>query len=280
MRSAKAMVLASLVAGPALAQVPSPPPGWPGAAAGAEGIPCAVRPSRIVTLAAPMDGIIERVEVRPGQKVHAGDLVAIFDTSLGRAEEALAEARATDRSALDLARTRVAALETKVGRLEQALERRAVSQADVDAARLERDTALGEVARAEADLVRAGLELDRARVALARAEVHAPVDGIVAEGVIDPGEAPGPNQPIATLSVTEPLRIEAYVPTALVPSVLEADAPTVRIAGIEHAVTLDYASAMADISSRTISIFFTLSDPTVLPGLDCVLTSPVRKENP
>jgi RND family efflux transporter MFP subunit len=233
-----------------------------------------------VTLAAPMDGIIERVEVRPGQKVHAGDLVAIFDTSLGRAEEALAEARATDRSALDLARTRVAALETKVGRLEQALERRAVSQADVDAARLERDTALGEVARAEADLVRAGLELDRARVALARAEVHAPVDGIVAEGVIDPGEAPGPNQPIATLSVTEPLRIEAYVPTALVPSVLEADAPTVRIAGIEHAVTLDYASAMADISSRTISIFFTLSDPTVLPGLDCVLTSPVRKENP
>ncbi|MBV7407464.1 efflux RND transporter periplasmic adaptor subunit [Maritimibacter sp. DP1N21-5] len=272
------VILALALAGPAFGQGVTPPPGWPGGEGGA-GIPCAVRPSRVVTLAAPMDGVIARVHVRPGQSVSAGDLVAEFDTALGRAEEALAQARAADRSMLDLARTRLAGLEVKLGRLEQALETRAVSAADVDAARLERDSAKGEVARAEADLRRAVLELERARVALSRAEVRAPVDGVVAEGVIDPGEAPGPNQPIATLTVTNPLRIEAYVPAGRAPEVLAATGHEARIGGTLHPVTLDYASAMADVSSRTISIFFTLSAPGVLPGLDCVLTTPTGRES-
>lgn len=277
MRCAEVSLILALVAGPVSAQGVTPPPGWPGA--GGDGIACAVRPSQVVTLAAPMDGIISEVAVRPGQTVAVGELVATFDTALGEAEVALAAARAADRSALNLANTRVAALEIKLGRLEQALQTRAVSQADVDAARLDLDTALGDVARAEADLKRADLELKRARIAVARAEVRSPVAGVVAEGVIDPGEAPGPDQPIATISVTEPLRIEAYVPSAQVPAVLAEEDHIVRIAGVDHAVSLDYTSSMADVSSRTISIFFTLSDTTVLPGLDCVLLSPTERES-
>ena len=100
----------------------------------------------------------------------------------------------------------------------------------------------------------------------------------MAEGLISPGETPGAEQPIATITVTEPLRIEAYVPTSALAEFILVPAHRVAIAGTVHVVTLDYVSAVADLSSSTVSVFFTLRAPQVIPGLDC--TMPQTPLNP
>ena len=243
--------------------------------AGAEmPVSCAVRASREVKVAPPVSGVIETVEVRPGQQVAAGDVLVRFDAALGRAELALAEARAADASARDSAATRVTALEVRLARLERALKSRAIPESEVETARLDLDSARGDLARAEAELHLAALEADRVRLGVERSVVRSPVAGTVAEALIDPGEAPDAQQPIAT--ITDPLRVEAYVPAAEVPAFIAASDFRARIGGAEHGLDFDYAAPLADVSSSTISVFFTLQAPGLLPGLDCVIVAPSR----
>lgn len=250
---------------------------WTGVGAGAEmPVSCAVRASREVKVAPPVSGVIETVEVRPGQQVAAGDVLVRFDAALGRAELALAEARAADASARDSAATRVAALQVRLARLERALKSRAISESEVETARLDLDSARGDLARAEAELHLAALEADRVRLGVERSVVRSPVAGTVAEALIDPGEAPDAQQPIATITVTDPLRVEAYVPAAEVPAFIAASDFRARIGGAEHGLDFDYAAPLADVSSSTISVFFTLQAPGLLPGLDCVIVAPSR----
>lgn len=242
-------------------------------------VSCAVRALREVRVAAPVAGIIASVEVRPGQRVQEGDVLARFDSRLAEAELALAEARASDTTARDTATARVAALTARLARLEKALRGRAISEAEVETARLDLALAKGELLRAEAELDFARLEATRVRVGTEKAVVRSPVSGTVGEMLIDAGEAPDTQQPIAVITVTDPLRVEAWVPSSDAPAFLELTAFRARIGGAERSLDFDYAAPMADVSSGTISVFFTLNAPDLLPGLDCqIITLPGGSE--
>ncbi len=256
-----------------LAGLAQQPPGW-GAPGFAMPVSCAVRALREVRVAAPVGGVIESVEVRPGQQVAAGDVLARFDAGLGRAELALAEARAADTSVRDTAAARIGALTSRLARLERALGSRAVSEAEVETARLDLEIARGDLARAEAELRFAALEADRVRLGVEKSVVRSPVAGTVGEMLIDAGEAPDSQQPIAVVTVTNPLRVEAWVPAAAAPAFLSASDYRARIGGTERVLDFDYAAPMADVSSGTISVFFTLTAPDLLPGLDCTIIAP------
>lgn len=225
----------------------------------------------MVKLAAPVTGVIAEVHVRPGQRVVTGDVVVVFDADMGRAELALAEARANDSSVEETARQRVDALTARLARLEKALEQNAVPRADVEAAKLDLAIARGELARVVAEREIARLEAERTRIAVGKSVVRSPVDGIVTEALIHAGEMPDMEQPIAVLTVADPLRIEAYVPAAAVSAFLGRAEHQAQIGGQLYPLVLDYVSPVADLSSNTVSIFFTLSAPELLPGLDCVM---------
>ena len=249
---------------------PAPEAVAPEAAAG-EAISCALRASREVKVAAPTTGVIASVAVKPGQRVAKGDLLAKFDSRLVEAELALARAKAGDTTLRETAKARYEGLKTRHERLLKALKSKAVSQSEVESAKLELDLALGELDRAEAELRFAALEAERVSVMLEKTEVRSPVDGMIGEALINPGEAPDSQQPIALILVTDPLRIEAWVPARLAPALLQAKAHWALIAGSPREITFDYAAAAADMSSGTISFFYKLQADDLLPGLDCSL---------
>lgn len=240
----------------------------PGAGAG---LNCAVRPLQVVNVAAPVNGIIAKVHVRPGQTVQAGQLLVSFDTTIAETDLALAEAREKDTSALFMADRKLQGLNAKLARLDQARASRAIPEADYEAAALDRDMAQGELAKARADHDEATIQADRARKVVDISQVHSPVAGTVAEGLIDPGEQPDKDQPIAVITVTDPLRIEAYVPAAELAAFLARPRIQARIGPGLYDLTRDYVASVADVSSGTVSVFFTLHAPQVLPGLDCVI---------
>ncbi|MCF2872361.1 biotin/lipoyl-binding protein [Octadecabacter sp. G9-8] len=237
------------------------------------GINCAIRPLQVVEIAAPTSGIVSEVFVRPGSTVAKGDLIATFDADLINAQLAAAEVRATLTAGRDAAQAQRDALAVRVNRLRQGVARRAVSQSDLEAARLELATAQGALSRETDLLVLAELEAEEARIALTKTEVRSPVAGAIGEDLIDVGESPQ-GRHVAIVYVNDPLRVEAYVPTPLLADFLGRDAFEIVVnQQTTVPVTLDYVAQVADLSSNTQSVYFTLDADNILPGYQCLFPS-------
>lgn len=234
---------------------------------------CTIKPLQSVEVSVPLPGIVAQVFVRPGQKIKAGDpLLAMDDTLLAR-EFAVAEARANSTASLDAAITRRDGLALREARLAKARARNAVSQAEHEAAALELAIAEGEIAREREALQLAHLEAERVKASLEALALVSPVSGVIGEDMINPGEAAG-REHVATVYVIQPLRVEAFVPSAWFGKFISQDEFFIIVNGAvetPHRVELDYTAQLADLASNTISVFFRLNAPEILPGSKCVM---------
>jgi RND family efflux transporter MFP subunit len=254
-------VYLGLLGSPVIAQVPS------------FDINCAIRPIQVVEVAAPVDGIVSAVSVRPGAKVAEGDIIAEFDADFANAALLTAELRASSTAGRDAAASQFASLQDKVARLETAVSRRVVSQSELEAARLEMAVAEGTLNRENELLRLAAREVEDAKTALSKTVVRSPVSGQLGEELIDVGESPR-GRPVAIIYVTDPMRVEAYVPTALLADFLARERFEIIVNGNREnpvAVDLDYISQVADLSSNTQSVYFTLKATDILPGYQCLI---------
>lgn len=293
---------ALVVAGPLIAQSIAPgasidmvpPAGWPSEAGVVQtntqqpqtvdatalgGFPCTISPKQTVELAAPVSGVIANVSVRPGQMVQQGDVIATFEDDLLQSDLAIAEKRTKSVKGLEIAQSRLAGLEKRLARLLAASQSRSVPATELETAQLDVDVARGEVGREAEALALAQLDLQRAAVSVEKTIVRAPVAGRIGEDLIDPGESPS-QAPIATIYVTEPMKIEVYVPTSGVTDFIAAKSFSAQIAGKTHQIDFDHRASVADLSSNTLSVFFNITSDEVLPGLDCLLlnTPPAANE--
>lgn len=236
------------------------------------GLNCTIRPSREVSVSASLPLVVTQVLVRPGQYVTPGAPLVQLDDTLLRAELAMAEARAAMLSGVEAARIRHEGLQRRVLRLTEARARNAITAAEYESATLELGLAEVEVMREEELLSLAQLERDRVLAQLEATRVLAPIAGIVGETLVAPGEMSQPN-PLATIYDITPLRVEVFVPTAVLGQFVAAGNHQIRLA--DHAqpieVQLDYAAPQADLASNTVSVFFTLDTEGVLPGSRCMM---------
>lgn len=249
-----------LCAGAASAQVTPP-------------INCTINPLQTVELSSSVAGIVSDVRVRPGMQVTEGDIVAVLDTTLAQADLEIATAQAEFSGAIEAAILQRDSLARRVAMLERAAEDRAVSRAELESVVLEYELAKATVNQQIQQQKMAQNEADRARLVLEKAIINAPVSGIVGENLIDVGENVL-NRPIATIYVTRPMRVEAFVPVAKLRDVAEDQTPQIIVDGdVQNpvSVTLDYISPVANLSSNTISVYFSLESDTIIPGYKCTL---------
>ncbi|MFA8440562.1 MAG: efflux RND transporter periplasmic adaptor subunit [Yoonia sp.] len=236
------------------------------------GINCAIRPLQIVEIAAPMNGIVSEVFVRPGATVQKGDLIAKFDSDISEATVAGAELRASLTAGRDVAAAQRDALEERVNRLRLGVERRAVSLSELESAELELTLAQGRLDQEIENLKVAEMDAVEARLALSKSEVRSPVSGQVGEDIIDVGESPQ-GRHVAIVYVNDPLRVEAYVPTRQLAAFLTRPGFEIIVNNDRTnptPVTLDYVAQVADLSSNTQSVYFTLQADDILPGYQCL----------
>ena len=240
-------------------------------------INCTIRPLRVVELTSALPGVVKEVFVVPGQAVNVGDPIVRLDDTAILAELALAEMRASGRAGLTIAETRAEGAERKAKRIAEAFSRNAVSPSDNEAAQTEAALSRADVDREREILELSRLELERVRALLGQTLITAPVAGLVGEDLVDPGEATS-QKPIATIYVNQPLRVEAFVPSTRLEGIVSATTHTIRIGDGNRAYepVFDYASQVADIASGTISVFFKLDAPEVLPGTKCTLMEEIQ----
>lgn len=246
----------------------------------------------VIGVAPNVSGTIVEVAVRDNQPVQAGDLLFRIDPQRFVAAVAQAEAKLASASqqvgastaALAAAEARVtdttAALENV--RLQAArtfeLVRRGVTaaaQADTQRARIASAEAALRAAQAQLEEARTRLgpegadnpqirealaQLTRARIDLADTEVRAPVDGVVTNTVLSPGQYASAGRPIATIVDTASAWIVADLPENTLENVNAGDRAEItfnvlpgrvvqgRVDSAASGVTRGFASGQGDLA--------------------------------
>ena len=212
-------------------------------------------------------GRIEKLLVREGDQVKAGQLLARLDQTRYKAALAKAEADLETRQAtltqlekgtrpenIDEAKAGVAAAEAKLKDAKRLFERTKALRASsvVSRQQLDDQESAYRIAQADLDQARQTLvlaqkgprkeEIDGARAQvkaaqasqmltqkeLADTEVFAPDDGVVQNRILEVGDMAFPQSPVYTLALTNPVWVRAYLPEPYLGQVKPGMKATVR----------------------------------------------------
>jgi RND family efflux transporter MFP subunit len=188
------------------------------ATAGAQGqgggLDCLTEPYVIVAVGSPADGVLEDVKVDRGDVVAKGDVIATLESSIEKANVALARARTEIESSMQSARSRHDFGVRRFQRTDELFKKDLVPLREMDEA--ETQMVLAEIGVVEAKESRriAELELHRAETVLAVRTIKSPVNGVVTERVLSAGEFTKQGA-IVKIAQLDPLRVEVIVPVAM-----------------------------------------------------------------
>lgn len=204
-----------------------------------------LRPVERVVLRAKAAGTVMEVDVRPGQRVRASEVLVRFDT------EELTSALSHHTSNLDGARAEHLRAEQTLGRVEQ-LAQKNISSRD------QLEKAASEVTAARAKVQGLTAQIEIARTALRNAEIKAPFDGIVSSRAIDAGSAAAANAELLTLVDTSTLEAEMLVSTRDVSRLKVGGSVEMQIDGLDGEVvtgTIERVNPVANDGSRFVPVY-------------------------
>jgi len=235
---------------------------------------CVIEPQQVVKLASPVVGVVARLDVDRGDIVHRGQIVGKMEDAVEAASLELAKARATNEFISKSMEARLEFLRSKYKRITDLYAKAASSQAALE----EADAAakVAEQQLKEADLNReiAYLQIRHDEEVLNQRTLRSPLDGVVVERLLQPGEYRNEQTPILTLAQVDLLRVEVYVPTAYYGRIQIGSKAQVRpekpIGGVRTA-TVIVVDRVLDAASGTFGVRLSLPNPDLrLPaGISC-----------
>lgn len=234
-------------------------------------------PWRIVDVAAREAGLVATIEVREGQTVAEGDLLATLDQEALLATRELARVRQQHHAGLDLAR---AELELRRRRLEKLRELDRAGHArpdEVERAIADEAIAAAQLLAAEEEHELAALEYQRIAMLVRQREVRAPLGGVIVKVEHDPGEFVAVHQPrMFQLVVLGSLRVRFSLAPAAASQVRRGQTVTLSIPERETEVsgTVDYVAPVAEADSGTVRVDVRLDNAggRLTAGLRCEWT--------
>lgn len=233
------------------------------------GFDCLIQPHTTVAVSTREEGTLDEVLVGRGDRVAQGQPLAHLDRSVEQATVDLARARAESSAEIEELRETLAYAERERERVEQLGTAKAVSFT-------EQDKAVTEARRARLRLEQALEQQEIARLELARAErllenrtVQSPVEGVVVERLMSPGES-AENRPILRLAKIDPLHVEIIVPVEQFGRIalgMRAEV-TPRYPGARvHQAEVTVVDPVVDAASDTFGVRLTLPNPDLrIPG--------------
>lgn len=196
-----------------------------------------VRPAEWAGVKSRVAETVSEVRVREGQAVRRGEVLARFETV------ALEARLAEKESNLEAERARLRLAASTLEKNRTLAARSIVSRTALDEAEAEWRARQAGVAALEAQVV-------LARRALADAVVEAPIDGIVAERSVNPGEVLSSDAAMFTLMDLSRVEVEASVPAGEAARLEPGQPVRLRIEGFGDR---DFAGMVARIGPTTLS---------------------------
>lgn len=229
-----------------------------GLAAGAE-YDCMIEARQNVEIRSPVEAVIESVKVRRGDLVSKGQVLVTLESGPERAALALAQSRARMQGEIKSAEARVGIAEKKTRRAEELHKQNFTSAHARDEARAELELAVEELRRARDNQRLSELEAARAAEVLGLRTIRSPLEGVVVEVLLKPGEfgAISFKDPILKLAEIHPLHVEVVLPVSVYGSVRAGQRATVRPeapVGGEYPTTVKLVDRVVDAASGTFGV--------------------------
>lgn len=222
------------------------------------GIPIsgAVRAVQSATIKARVAGELQDLVLREGDSVRAGQVVARIDTTETQARVRQAQQQA------DAARAQVAISQRQFDN-NQAL----VAQGFISKTAL--DTSLASLNAAKANYQASVAGADLARKSLSDTVLKSPIDGMVAQRLVQNGERVGVEARILEVVDLSRLEVEALVPAAEATQVRVGQTAALALEGTQQSLQARVVriSPSAQAGSRAVPVYLTIDNASALPGL-------------
>jgi multidrug efflux system membrane fusion protein len=171
-----------------------------------------VRAAQSTLVSSQMMGNIREVRVQQGDRVQAGQVLALIDDAQPRAavQQAAASVLAAEKE-VAAADSDLALAEATRKRYQQLFDKKSVSPQEFDEINARRQSAEARRDMTRAGLAQANAALAQARTSLGYAEVRAPFAGVVTEKNAEAGTLASPGMPLFTLEDSRKYRLEVSV---------------------------------------------------------------------
>jgi HlyD family secretion protein len=243
-----------------------------------------------VALSSQINGFVREINVRVGDLVQTGQVLARLDArdaesqkalsqaSIDEAQAALGEAKKGYQAAVEMraaARSSMQLAAQTLDRYQKLFAARSVSPQELDEVRARRDASAAEAAardamvaaaddrirQVEAKIQQAKAQSGRVDVLIGWTEIKAPSPGRVVERLADTGTAIFPGSPLLVLESTDRPQVIADLPTENAATLRSGMEVQVRISGREGAITGHVSEIVPQASAATHTVQFKVDLP-------------------
>lgn len=213
-------------------------------------------PYRTINLAFEDMGTVEEVNVREGDRVKAGQIIARLNSTVHQALLAIAEQNMKSEGRLDAALADLKLRKERLQKLEPLREQGHARQEEVDRAMLEVAVAEANLRTAREELISKRLECDKIKAQIACRSVRASVDGVVTKVHKQMGEFVAPNSPdVATIVQLDKLYATFTVSTSQAARLQSGEIFPVEFdSGDEASAVVEFVSPVTNAESGTVLV--------------------------
>jgi RND family efflux transporter MFP subunit len=239
-----------------------------------------IEPHRMIKVGSPQAGVLATVEVERGDYVRAGQALATLDSRVEKATMEVSKVRADMEATISLKQANLEFFDRKKDRAERLFDRRVIAPSELDETTTNRDLADMQLKEAKENKQLAEAEHKRSVEIVNRLTIRSPVNGVVVERYLSPGEYLE-DQPVVKLAQIDPLNVEVILPKALFLSVkagMHAQVLPEEPIGGKYAAVVKIVDRVIDAASGTFGVRLELPNPGQrLPaGLKCKVIFPIK----
>jgi RND family efflux transporter MFP subunit len=228
---------------------------------------CVIEPEQVVKLSTPVVGVIAHLDVDRGDFIKKGQNLGKLEDGVEQAKLDLQRAKASNESGINSVQARLDFLRKKYERASGLAAKNVAfgSQQALEEADSDVKVAEQQLKQAQFDLEMYRLEAAEAEQELKQRMLVSPIDGVVTERLLAPGEYRNEQSPILTLAQIDPLRVEVYVPTSQygrIPIGSTADVRPQQPIGGSYSATVTVVDQVLDAASGTFGVRLALPNPS------------------
>lgn len=233
------------------------------------GFDCLIEPYSVVDVGTREQGVLEELNVDRGDVIEKEQVLAQLESSVEKLAVQLARARAELRASLEARRVNVGYLARQLKNVSELYEKKALPFQEKD--RAETDLALAklQLREAEENMRLSAIELERAEEALARRTIRSPIDGVVMQRLISPGELVD-ERPILRIAQIVPLNVEVIIPVDYYNAITMGASAKIRPlmpGGLVRTATVTAVDPVIDAASNTFGVRLELpNEDRKIPG--------------
>lgn len=247
---------------------------------------CLIEPNQTVEVRSSVEGVIEKILVKRGDRVRAGQVLVQLESSAERSAVETARFRAEAGGRLAAARNRFDYASKKQTRSQELHAQNFVSAQVRDEADAEKRISEAELRDAQENSELARYEYRHAQDLLNRRVLRSPFNGVVMDRMLNPGdlaEAGTGRKPILKLAQVEPLRVEVVLPIVAYGKLKSGDSAEVMPEGLggRYAAKVTVIDSVFDSASGTFGARLELPNTAgKLPaGIRCRVDFPTLQES-